>query len=75
VLLQGLALDDNVIKTVIQNAVSVAIGKNRLNAEIAFHIALKTRLGQLKNLSNAAISSRIGHILNHCIKINNHEAI
>jgi len=50
--------------SVIQNAVSVAIGKNRLNAEIAFHIAPKTRFGQLKNLSNAAVSSRIGHILN-----------
>jgi len=50
---------------VIQNAVSVTIGKNRLNVEIAFHIALKTRFGQLKNLSNAAVLSRIGHILIH----------
>ena len=55
-------------KSGIQNAVSVAIGKNRLNAEIAFYIAPKTRFGQLKNLSNAAVSSRIGHILNHCSK-------
>ena len=47
-------------------AVSVAIGKNRLNAEVVFHIALKTRFSQLKNLSDAAVSSRIGHILNHC---------
>ena len=59
------------LESVIQNAVlvviavSVAIGKNRLNAEIAFHVAPKTRFGQLKNLSNAAVSSRIGHILNH----------
>jgi len=44
--------------------VLVAIRKNCLNAEIAFHIAAKTRFGQLKNLSNAAVSSRIGHILN-----------
>ena len=57
--------------SVIQNTVSVmiavlvAIGKNRLNAEIPVHIAPKTRFGQLKNLSNAAVSSRIGHILNH----------
>ena len=29
--------------SVIQNAVSVAIGKNRLNAEIAFHIAVAVR--------------------------------
>jgi len=36
-----------------------------LSAEIAFHIEAKTRFGQLKNLSNAAVSSRIGHILNH----------
>jgi len=46
-------------------AVSVAIGKNRLNEEIAFHMAAKTQFGQLKNLSNAAVLSRIGHILNH----------
>ena len=45
-------------------AVSVSIGKNRLNAEIAFHIAVKTH-GQLKNLFDAAVSSRISHILNH----------
>ena len=51
--------------SVIQNAVSVAIRKNRLNAEIAFHIAVKIRFGQLKNLSKAAVSSRMGHILNH----------
>ena len=55
----------------IQNAVSVAIavlvaiGKNRLNAEIAFHIAPKMRFPQLKSLSSAAVSSLIGHILNH----------
>ena len=46
----------------IQNAVSVTIRKNRLNAEIAFHIAAKTRFGQLKNLSMATVSSRIDHI-------------
>jgi len=45
----------NVISVVI--AVSIAIGKIRLNAEIAF--------GQLKNFSNVAVSSRIGLILNH----------
>jgi len=45
-------------------AVSVAIWKNRSNAEIAFHNTAKTRFGQLKNLSNAAVSSQIGHILN-----------
>jgi len=49
---------------VIQNAVSFVIGKNRLNAEIPFHIAAKMRFGQLKNLSNVAVLSRIGHILN-----------
>jgi len=49
---------------VIQNAVShaiavsVAIGKIRLNAEIAFHMAAKARFGQLKNLSNAAVFRR-----------------
>ena len=65
-------MKDHYLTTVIQNAVSVAIavsvviGKNRLNAEITFHIALKTRFGQLKNLSIVAVSSRIGHILNHC---------
>ena len=54
----------------IQNAVSimiavlVAIWKNRSNTEIAFHITAKTRFGQLRNLSNATVSSRIGHILN-----------
>ena len=45
-------------------AVSVVFGKNRLNAEIAFHIAAKMRFGRPKNLSYTAISSRIGHILN-----------
>jgi len=44
-------------------AVSVTIGKNRFNAEIVFHIAAKTQFDQLKNLSNAAILSRISHIL------------
>ena len=48
-------------------AVSVAIGKIRLNAEIAFYIVAKARFGQLKNLSNTAVSSWIGHILNHCL--------
>ena len=37
----------NVVSVAI--AVSVAIEKNRLNAKIAFHIAAKTRFGQLKN--------------------------
>ena len=55
------------VYSMIQNAVSVAIGKNRLNAEIAFHIAVKTWFGQLKNLSNAAVSSQIDHILNHWV--------
>ena len=50
---------------VIQNALSVAIRKIRLNAEITFYIAAKTWFGQLKNLSNVAVSSRISHILNH----------
>jgi len=45
-------------------AVSVGIWKNRSNAKIAFHITVKTRIGQLKNLSNVAVSSVIGHILN-----------
>lgn len=54
----------------IQNAVSitiavlVAIWKNRSNAEITFHITAKMRFGQLRNLSDAAVLSRIGHILN-----------
>jgi len=39
--------------------------KNRINAEIVFHIAGKIRLDQLKNLSNAVVSFRIDHILNH----------
>ena len=38
--------------------------KNRLNAEIVFHIAANTRFGQLESLFNVAFSSRIGHILN-----------
>ena len=58
---------------VIQNAISVAIGKNRLNAEIAFHIPAKTRFGQLNNLSNAAVSSRIAHILNYCYTFSTRE--
>ena len=58
-------LGSELSESVIQNAVLVAIGKNHLNAEIAFHVAEKTRFGQLKNLSNAAISSQIGNILNH----------
>jgi len=59
------------LETVIQNAVwvtiavSVAIGKNRLNAKIGVHIGAKTRFVQLKNFSNAVVSSRIGHVLNH----------
>ena len=48
----------------IQNATSVAIEKNRSNAKIASHIAVKMRFGQLKNLSNAAVSLWIYHILN-----------
>ena len=43
--------------------------QNRSNAEIAFDIAVKTRFGQLKNLFDAAISFRIGHILNPCLPI------
>ena len=43
-------------------AVSVAMWKNRYNAEIMPCIVARTRLGLLKNLSNAAVSSRIGHI-------------
>jgi len=48
------AVKNDAFESVIQNAVSVtiavsvAIGKNRLNAEIAFHIAAKMRFGQLK---------------------------
>ena len=30
--------------------------KNRLNAKIAFHIAVKMLFSQLKNISNAAVS-------------------
>jgi len=45
-------------------AVLVTIWKNRSNAEIAFHIAWKTWFSQLRNLSDAADSSQIGHILN-----------
>jgi len=37
--------------------------KNRSNAEIAFHITAYMQFGQLKNLSNVAILSQIGHIL------------
>jgi len=43
----------------IPNSVSVA--------KIAFYIVAKTWFNQLKNLSNAAVSSRIGHILNPCV--------
>ena len=43
--------------------------ENRLYVEIAFHNAAKTRFGQLKNLSNAAVSSQIGHILNHWLPL------
>jgi len=56
-----------VLLSVIQNAVSVAIGKNYLNAETAFHIAAKMRFSLPKNLSNASASSQIDHILNHCL--------
>jgi len=45
-------------------AVSVAIWKKRSDAEITLYIAVKTQFGQLKNLSNAAVSSQISHILN-----------
>ena len=45
-------------------AVSVSIGENRSISEIAFHIAAKMQFGQLKNLSNVAVLSRFGHILN-----------
>ena len=48
----------------IQNAVLVVIWENRPNAEIAFHIALKTWFGQFKNLSDTDVSSWISHILN-----------
>jgi len=51
----------------VANAVSVAIWKNHSNAEIAFHIAVKTRFGQLKNLSDGAVS-RIGIILNSWLR-------
>jgi len=48
------------IKVEIQNMVMVATSKNFSNAEIAFHIMVKTWFGQL----NPAFSLRIGHILN-----------
>jgi len=57
----NLTLAQNANSLGIQNAVSVAIpvsvmiGKNRLNAEIASRVAVRMRFGQLKNLS--AISS------------------
>lgn len=53
-----------------QNMVSVPIWKNRSNAEIAFHITTKTWFGQLRNLSDAAVSSWIGHILNPWVPLN-----
>jgi len=34
------------------------------NGEIAFYIAAKMQFDQLKNLSDAVVSLRIGHILN-----------
>jgi len=40
--------------------------KNHLNVEIMFHFRGEMRFDQLKNLSNATISSRISHILNPC---------
>jgi len=57
--------DQLLFPSVIQNAVPIAIGKNCLNAEIAFHMAAKTQFGQLKNISNVAVLSWIGHIFNH----------
>ena len=57
------AVTQNVVS--IAMVVSLGIGENRLNTETAFHIAAKMRFNQLKNLSNAAISLRIGDILNH----------
>jgi len=48
----------------IQNTVSVAIWENCSNVKIAFHIAVKTRFSQLKNLYNAVVSLRMSHILN-----------
>jgi len=61
----------------IQNAVSIAIAlsvailKNRSYTEITFNIAAKKQFGQLKSLSNAAISSQIGHILNPSFNFKN----
>ena len=43
---------------------SVTIWNNHSNAEIAFYIAAKTWFVQLKDLSDAAVLSRFGHILN-----------
>ena len=45
---------------------SIATWKNHSNAEVAFHIAVKVPFGQPKNLFDAAILLRIGHILNPC---------
>ena len=36
----------------------VAVGKNRSNAEIMFHIAGKMRFGQPKDLSDVAVTLR-----------------
>jgi len=57
----GEILEHEPWELVIQNAVWIPIGK----FAYAFHIVAKTRFGQLKNLCSAAISSWIGHILNH----------
>lgn len=43
---------------------SVAVWKNGPDAAIVFHITAETRFDQLKNRSNAAVSSRNDHILN-----------
>jgi len=48
----------------VATAVSVAIWQIPSNAEITSHIAAITQFGQLKNLSNVAVSSQISHILN-----------
>jgi len=50
----------------VANTVLVAIVKICFNEEIPSHIGAKTWLDQLKNLLNAAISPRMGHILNPC---------
>lgn len=45
--------------------VMVAILKNRSNATIMLHIAVKTLSGQLKSIFDVTFSSRIDNALNH----------